>query len=334
MTTTPAPDAALLDAFRFVDSFVLGQFGAHRAPAVAEAEALRTKLGQAIDRLAASAPPAGAAEGARIEAAARKLAAMIGPGEEYWPQYCDEAREALEAATLATPAARQGGEADRRAYFRKEMDGIEAAIGQQHWGAHYVFTKMRELVNAALSARHAGAEEVAAAWQYRDLRPGMPREWKPTTEAIYWSHLNGCTTGIKDVDWQVRALYTAPPAREGVPEERPGRKWASDYEKGFDDGWNECRERVIGAAAPTAGAMGGEDGVWMPRAPTIPMLLCLRRGGAYPDDWERGKQMQREYGFDVVPPECNTEIAAGQYARLLDLAARTREDTAGEAPDA
>lgn len=40
---------ALVAAHQFVDNFVLGVFGEHRAAAVTEAIALRTQLGRAID---------------------------------------------------------------------------------------------------------------------------------------------------------------------------------------------------------------------------------------------------------------------------------------------
>lgn len=57
----------------------------------------------------------------------------------------------------------------------------------------------------------------------------------------------------------------------------------------------------------------------VPMVPTVEMLAVIRNE-QYPEDWERGKVLQRRLGLDVVPPETNIEIAAGQYERLLQRA--------------
>jgi len=166
------------------------------------------------------APPAGAVEDAAWgrEVGGIHTAEFLAGLAERVPLAGDARILRQLAAALATPAARQGGEADvTPEMIDRALAAYTASRGVTEGEDLTQADDMAAALEAALSARHAGAGE-AVAWQYRDLRPGMPREWKPTTEAIYWSHLNGCTTGRKDVDWQVRALYTAPPAREGVPE--------------------------------------------------------------------------------------------------------------------
>ncbi len=57
----------------------------------------------------------------------------------------------------------------------------------------------------------------------------------------------------------------------------------------------------------------------VPRIPTPDMLEAIR-SKRWPDDWNVGKQKQREWGMAVVAPECNTEIAVGQYLRMLKSA--------------
>jgi hypothetical protein len=58
--------------------------------------------------------------------------------------------------------------------------------------------------------------------------------------------------------------------------------------------------------------------VALPRIPTAEMLSVIRNE-EWPADWDSGKRLQREVGLDVVAPECSTEVAAGQYLRLIAL---------------
>lgn len=51
---------------------------------------------------------------------------------------------------------------------------------------------------------------------------------------------------------------TAGDAVSKLPDERPRRKFASSYEQGFDDGWNECRDAVIEATPHSASSSAGE----------------------------------------------------------------------------
>jgi len=68
-----------------------------------------------------------------------------------------------------------------------------------------------------------------------------------------------------------------------------------------------------------------EGFVLMPKVPTADMLAVIRTN-EWPEDWQRGKALQREHGHDVVAPECHTEIAAGQYTRLIALATPVASD--------
>ena len=59
-----------------------------------------------------------------------------------------------------------------------------------------------------------------------------------------------------------------------------------------------------------------EGYVLMPIVPTLEMLRVIRNP-EWPLDFEAGKDYQRQHGLDIVPPECNIEVACGQYIRLL-----------------
>ncbi|SDQ98449.1 hypothetical protein SAMN05519103_00307 [Rhizobiales bacterium GAS113] len=57
----------------------------------------------------------------------------------------------------------------------------------------------------------------------------------------------------------------------------------------------------------------------VPVEPTKEMLLVMA-DAKWPEDWEAGKRAQIRLGFDVIAPECQTEVAWGQYERLLSVA--------------
>jgi hypothetical protein len=58
--------------------------------------------------------------------------------------------------------------------------------------------------------------------------------------------------------------------------------------------------------------------ILMPVIPTQEMLQVITRS-QWPEDWEKGKEFQRENGLDIVPPVSEFECAFGQYQRLLEL---------------
>ena len=64
-----------------------------------------------------------------------------------------------------------------------------------------------------------------------------------------------------------------------------------------------------------------DDEKWqlVPKIPTLDMIDVMRNS-KWPEDLEVGKAVQRHHGFEVVPPETNTEFAVGQYLRLLSTA--------------
>ncbi len=56
----------------------------------------------------------------------------------------------------------------------------------------------------------------------------------------------------------------------------------------------------------------------LPEIPTKEMLAVIVRSN-YPEDFEAGKEAQRKYGLDIIPPVAEYEIACGQYKRLCGL---------------
>lgn len=48
-----------------------------------------------------------------------------------------------------------------------------------------------------------------------------------------------------------------------------------------------------------------------------PYLLMQFRG-EFPEDWDRGKRIQSEFGIGVVPPKTECEIGAGFWDRITD----------------
>lgn len=54
-------------------------------------------------------------------------------------------------------------------------------------------------------------------------------------------------------------------------------------------------------------------------APELPNGFVLKHLGTvakYPDDFDRGKMMQREHGLDAVPPKHECEGGAGMWERI------------------
>lgn len=54
-------------------------------------------------------------------------------------------------------------------------------------------------------------------------------------------------------------------------------------------------------------------------APLLPppwILLFFSQSGKWPDDYERGKLLQRQRGLDAVPPKTECEIGAGVWSRI------------------
>lgn len=56
--------------------------------------------------------------------------------------------------------------------------------------------------------------------------------------------------------------------------------------------------------------------------PEIPnrKMLNLLASNDFAENWKAGKEMQQKYGGDKIPYTFKYELAAGQYARLLQLA--------------
>ena len=53
-----------------------------------------------------------------------------------------------------------------------------------------------------------------------------------------------------------------------------------------------------------------------PKLPPPNVLKWLSSAGTWPDDWERGKIMQRELGLDAIPPKTECEQGAGFWDRI------------------
>lgn len=54
-------------------------------------------------------------------------------------------------------------------------------------------------------------------------------------------------------------------------------------------------------------------------APLFPspfVLLHLGTVAKFPDDWNRGKKLQREHGLEVIPPKTECELGAGLWERI------------------
>ncbi len=56
-------------------------------------------------------------------------------------------------------------------------------------------------------------------------------------------------------------------------------------------------------------------GAW-PKLPPPDVLKWLSSAGEWPGDWERGKDMQRELGREVIPAKTECEQGAGFWDRI------------------
>lgn len=54
----------------------------------------------------------------------------------------------------------------------------------------------------------------------------------------------------------------------------------------------------------------------VPQFPSPFVLMHLGTIAKYPDDWERGKELQREHGLSVIPPKHECEGGAGLWERI------------------
>ena len=58
----------------------------------------------------------------------------------------------------------------------------------------------------------------------------------------------------------------------------------------------------------------------MPQFPPPFVLVHLGSAAKYPEDWQRGKELQREHGLDVIPPKTECELGAGLWDRIRSAA--------------
>src|SRR5258708_33149930 len=54
----------------------------------------------------------------------------------------------------------------------------------------------------------------------------------------------------------------------------------------------------------------------MPQFPPPFLLLHLGSAAKFPEDWKRGKELQREYGLKVIPLKTECELGAGLWDRI------------------
>lgn len=65
-----------------------------------------------------------------------------------------------------------------------------------------------------------------------------------------------------------------------------------------------------------------------PRMPDPYTLKMIGRCGRHPEDWEKGKALQREFGADAIPPKSECETGAGFWDRLTNGKWRDVENSA------
>lgn len=68
-----------------------------------------------------------------------------------------------------------------------------------------------------------------------------------------------------------------------------------------------------------------------PRFPDPFVLMHLGTIAKYPEDWNRGKELQRELGLTVIPPKTECELGAGLWERIYS-ALTQGEATPSNAP--
>lgn len=56
----------------------------------------------------------------------------------------------------------------------------------------------------------------------------------------------------------------------------------------------------------------------LPEVAPVEALHLLNEFSTYPRDWERGKQMQRQFGLDKIPPNSECESGAGLWALIRE----------------
>lgn len=54
----------------------------------------------------------------------------------------------------------------------------------------------------------------------------------------------------------------------------------------------------------------------LPQFPPPGVLIHLASAARYPDDWSRGKELQKEYGLEAIPPKTECELGAGLWNRI------------------
>lgn len=54
----------------------------------------------------------------------------------------------------------------------------------------------------------------------------------------------------------------------------------------------------------------------LPEVPPIPVLDMLEPAAKWPQDWERGKALQRKHGLEAIPPKAEYESGAGVWSRI------------------
>lgn len=69
----------------------------------------------------------------------------------------------------------------------------------------------------------------------------------------------------------------------------------------------------------------------LPDVPPVHVLDMLSAAGKFPEDWERGKVMQRQHRLEAIPPRTEYEIGAGVWGRLLAGFRAEARATAAEA---
>lgn len=71
----------------------------------------------------------------------------------------------------------------------------------------------------------------------------------------------------------------------------------------------------------------------LPEVPSWRVQRLLSRAAKYPEDWERGKKLQRQHGSGAITYKTEYEMGAGLWARIregLDAAlSNTREKDNG-----
>lgn len=54
----------------------------------------------------------------------------------------------------------------------------------------------------------------------------------------------------------------------------------------------------------------------LPEMPNAFILMHLGSAAKYPEDWNKGKELQNKLGLDTIPPKTECEMGAGLWFRL------------------